>query len=138
MRVGGGCRSAASTGEPHALDGPADPLDQQAITWCAALEWRPGEDHTIDRPAGYEFWQNYRADFWPGPQLGWLTQEPDKPLNRPLFSSPVSTTCGRSADPVRGHYTDDVSDVTLVNWPQVDYWLTPLIGVPGEARSTPL
>ena len=25
--------------------------------------------------------------------------------------------------------------MTLVNWPQVDYWLTPLIGVPGEARS---
>ena len=81
--------SAAITGEPHALDGPADPLDQQAITWCAASEWRPGEDHTIDRPAAYEFWRNYRADFWPGPQLGWVTQEPEtgKPLNRPLFST---------------------------------------------------
>ena len=36
----------------------------------------------------YEFWQNYRADFWPGPQLGWVTQEPEtgEPLNRLLFS----------------------------------------------------
>jgi hypothetical protein len=32
-----GAESAAITGEPHALDGPPDPLDQQAITWCAAL-----------------------------------------------------------------------------------------------------
>ena len=41
-------RNPPQTGEPHALPGPADPMDQQAITWCAALEWRPGEDHTID------------------------------------------------------------------------------------------
>jgi hypothetical protein len=54
-----GAESATSTGEPHALDGPANPWDQQAITWCAALEWRPGEDHTFDRPEGYEFWQNH-------------------------------------------------------------------------------
>jgi hypothetical protein len=52
-----GAEAAADTGEPHALDGTADPLDQQAITWCAALEWRPGEDHTIDRPESYDFWR---------------------------------------------------------------------------------
>ena len=52
---------------------PADPTDQQAITWCAALEWLPGEHHTLERPAGYEFWRSYRADIWPGPQLGWTT-----------------------------------------------------------------
>jgi hypothetical protein len=34
-----GAESAATTGEPHALQGSADPTDQQAITWCAALEW---------------------------------------------------------------------------------------------------
>jgi glycine/D-amino acid oxidase-like deaminating enzyme len=34
-----GAESAATTGEPHALPGKPDPLDQQAITWCAALEW---------------------------------------------------------------------------------------------------
>ena len=36
-----GAESVATTGEPHALNGPPDPSDQQAITWCAALEWRP-------------------------------------------------------------------------------------------------
>jgi hypothetical protein len=35
-----GAESAAITGEPHALDGPADPLDQQAIT--CARPWSGG------------------------------------------------------------------------------------------------
>jgi hypothetical protein len=80
--------SAETTGEPHALPGPPDPMDQQAITWCAALEWRPSEDHTLERPAAYEFWRSCRADFWPGPQLGWTTPEPETglPLSRPLFA----------------------------------------------------
>ncbi|HET9779199.1 MAG TPA: FAD-dependent oxidoreductase [Propionibacteriaceae bacterium] len=136
-----GAESATWTGEPHALPGPADPLDQQAITWCAALEWRPGEDHTIDRPEGHEFWRSYRADFWPGPQLGWATQEPEtgRPLSRPLFSGsgePDLWTFRRIR--YGGHYTDEVSDVTLVNWPQVDYWLTPLIGVTEAERRASL
>ena len=39
-----------------------------------------------------------------------------------------------SSNPVRRPLPDDVSDVTLVNWPQVDYWLTPLLGVDEVAR----
>ncbi len=136
-----GTESAAITGEPHALDGPADPLDQQAITWCAALEWRPGEDHTIDQPEPYEFWRNYRADFWPGPQLGWATPEPEtgRPLNRPLFSESGQEDLWTFRR-IRygGHYTHEISDVTLVNWPQVDYWLTPVVGVTGAERQVSL
>jgi hypothetical protein len=132
-----GAESAGWTGEPHALPGPADPMDQQAITWCAALEWRPGEDHTIDQPEGYEFWQSYRADFWPGPQLGWTTQEPEtgRPLSRHLFSDAGEQDLWTFRR-IRygGHYADDLSDVTLLNWPQVDYWLTPLIGVTEAER----
>jgi hypothetical protein len=135
-----GAESAATTGEPHALPGKPDPLDQQAITWCAALEWRPREDHTIDRPRGYKFWQRYRADFWPGPQLGWRTQEPEtgRPLGRPLFSPGKQDLWTFRRIRYGGHYTDEVSDVTLVNWPQVDYWLTPLVGVTELQRTTSL
>jgi FAD dependent oxidoreductase len=136
-----GAESAALTGEPHALPGPADPTDQQAITWCAALEWRPGEDHTIEQPEGYEFWRRYRADFWPGPQLGWTTQEPEtgRPLSRPLFSDSGEQDLWTFRRIRYGrHYADDVSDVTLVNWPQVDYWLTPLIGATEAERQISL
>ena len=137
-----GAESAADTGEPHALDGPADPADQQAITWCAALEWRPGEDHTVDRPAGYDFWRGYRADFWPGPQLGWATEEPEtgRPLRRPLFGAAGEQDLWTFRR-IRygGHYVDPVPDVTLVNWPQVDYWLAPLVGVtPADQRADAL
>ena len=136
-----GAESATRTGEPHALSGSADPMDQQAITWCAALEWRPGEDHTIDQPKGYEFWRSYRADFWPGPQLGWTTQDPEsgRPLSRPLFSDPGEQDLWTFRR-IRygGHYADDLSDVTLVNWPQVDYWLTPLLGVTEAERQVSL
>jgi hypothetical protein len=136
-----GAEAAADTGEPHALDGPANPLDQQAITWCAALEWRPGEDHTIDRPEGYDFWQRYSASFWPGPQLGWVTQEPEtgRPLSRALFGRPGEQDLWTFRR-IRygGHFVEDVPDVTLVNWPQVDYWLTPLVGVTPAERSDSL
>ena len=65
MRVGGGAvrreyRRAPSPGRP------ADPLDQQAITWCAALEWRPGRG-PHHRPPELRVLAKYRADFWPGP-----------------------------------------------------------------------
>src|SRR5690606_24662245 len=61
-----GAEAQSVTGEPHAL-AAADPLDQQAITWCFAIEYRPGEDHTIDRPATYGHWRDTVAPFWPGP-----------------------------------------------------------------------
>jgi hypothetical protein len=105
------------------------------------LEWRPGEDHTLDRPQGYEFWQSYQADFWPGPQLGWRTQEPEtgRPFSRPLFSHTGEQDLWTFRR-IRygGHYTDRVPDVTLLNWPQADYWLTPLIGVTGPERMASL
>ena len=132
-----GAEAADTTGEPHPRQGPPDPMDQQAITWCAALEWRPGEDHTLERPAAYEFWRNYRADFWPGPQLGWTTQEPETslPLSRPLFAQYGEQDLWTFRR-IRygGHYADQICDVTVLNWPQVDYWLTPLIGVPAAER----
>jgi FAD-dependent oxidoreductase family protein len=82
-----GAESAADTGEPHALDGPADPFDQQAVTWCFALERVPGHADVVGRPAAYGFWRDYQAPHWPGPQLGWATTEPETglPLRRPLF-----------------------------------------------------
>jgi hypothetical protein len=44
-----GAESRSETGEPHAPE-RADPLDQQAITVCFALEHLPGEEHIIDKP----------------------------------------------------------------------------------------
>lgn len=136
-----GAESTAETGELHALAGPADPHDQQAITWCVALELRPGEDHTIGRPDEYSFWRDYRAAHWPGPQLGWVTQEPEtgKPLKRPLFGAPGERDLWTFRRIRYGqHVSPAVADITLVNWPQIDYWLSPITGVPAAERAAGL
>lgn len=131
-----GAESQAQTGEPHALPGEADPLDQQSITACFALDYHPGADFTIARPRDYDFWRNYRAGFWPGPQLGWEFVDP---ITLEVRCQNVFEAPGSKVDDMwgfrrifyRGHYPAGLyaSDISLVNWPMNDYWLGPLVGV---------
>jgi hypothetical protein len=135
-----GAESQAQTGELHALAGDPDPFDQQAITWCFAMDYLPGENHTIDKPADYDFWKNYQADFWPDKQLSWHDVNPITlaPRYRAVFDSDGNTDFRDHHDFwhyrrifYKGYYPDGLfrSDITLVNWPQIDYWLGPLVGV---------
>jgi FAD-dependent oxidoreductase family protein len=140
-----GAESRAETGELHAVDGPAQPLDQQAFTWCFALDYHPDEDFTISRPAGYARWREYRPDFWPAPLLSWEDVSPVtlRPRREGIFEDPGSPRGVKARDRwtyrriftignhVPGRYP---SDITLVNWPQTDYWLGPLVGVDEETR----
>ncbi|MEJ5199849.1 MAG: FAD-dependent oxidoreductase [Anaerolineae bacterium] len=135
-----GSESQAQTGELHALPGAADPLDQQSFTACFAIDYLPGEDHTIPRPADYERWRTYQAPFWPGPQLGWRDVDPItlEPRERGIFhSKPLAD--GRDVGTFwlyrrifcKDYYPAGMypSDITLVNWPHNDYWSGPLVGV---------
>ncbi len=142
-----GAESRSDTGEPHAVDGPAQPANQQSVTHCFALSHHPGEDHTIAKPVRYDFWRQYRAPFWPGLHLGWADLHPT------TLESRTFSLFGPSDDPERfmtrdqfvwgehglWHYrrlrhrvnfADGGPDITLVNWPQNDYWLAPVIDVP--------
>lgn len=139
-----GAESRAQTNELHARQDGEDPLDQQSFSWCYAIDHLPGEDHTITKPDDYDFWRSYQADFWPAPQLSWSYPEPTdlKSVYRPIFREENSDT------PVfedlwhfrrilyRKYYPDGLfpSDITLVNWPQLDYWLGPILGVPEEEK----
>jgi hypothetical protein len=137
-----GAESRAETGEPHALP-EADPLEQQAITWCFAMDHLPGEDHSIDRPRDYDWWRAYRASFVPGPQLGWLFVDPTTldVRRQAIFEGPtdedVNDLWHFRRIFFRGHYPEGAyrSDITLVNWPQTDYWLGPIVGVTDEERA---
>ncbi len=146
-----GAESQDETGELHAVPGPPQPLDQQAITWCFALDYLPGQDHTIDRPAGYDFWRSYQADFWPGPQLGWKDVHPQtlETRHRGIFFGPQQERRGQKTPGdfwhyrrilYQGHFLPGfyASDITLVNWPQIDYWLKPLVGVPAQEQEAAL
>jgi hypothetical protein len=144
-----GAEGRDETGELHA-PAMADPLDQQAVTWCVALEYRPGEDHTIPRPATYDHWRDTVDPRWPGPQLSWSDVVPDSLATRvrPLFAdSPEAAVLDRADD--LWHYRRILAraildpsfaggEITLVNWPQIDYWELPLIGVDPATRARAL
>jgi hypothetical protein len=52
-----GAESQRDTGERHAIQGEARPDEIQAFTYCFAVEHRPGEDHTIEKPTDYELFR---------------------------------------------------------------------------------
>ncbi|MGH2778475.1 MAG: FAD-dependent oxidoreductase [Actinomycetota bacterium] len=144
-----GAESQGDTGEPHASE-IADPLNMQAISVCFALQHHAGEDHTIDKPDDYSFWRDYRASFWPAPNLSWVAPDPQTlaPAERFLVPNPERDPFfdGSAAAYARGGDLDLwlfrriaarrnfsagflASDITLVNWPMIDYWLGPVFEV---------
>jgi hypothetical protein len=134
-----GAESRAETGEPHASE-QADTRDQQAITACFAMEHLPGEDHTIDKPRQYGLWREYRPAGWPGPLLDWTTVRPEthEPLTRRLFDGEDGRSWWRFRRILdRTNFEPGFarSDVTVVNWPQNDYWFGPVVGVEPAERA---
>jgi hypothetical protein len=128
-----GAEARSETGEPHASE-QADARDQQAITVCFAIEHLPGEDHTIDKPRQYELWREYRPAGWPGPLLSWTTVRPEtlEPLTRFLFEAEDGHPWWRFRRILdRTNFVSGFapSDITVVNWPQNDYWFGPVVGV---------
>jgi hypothetical protein len=137
-----GAESQKDTGEPHAA-AEARPANQQAFTCCFAMDHLDGEDHTIDKPAEYDFWRKYVPEMkpaWPGALLSWRMSEPISLRERKVSFDPTGPGAGglnlwlyrRIAD--RKNFKEGTyrGDVCLVNWPQNDYWLGNLIDVSAE------
>ncbi len=143
-----GAESRAETGELNAPE-TANPMDQQAISWCFALAYHPDEDNTIEQPETYAFWRSYVPDFWPGPLLSWEDVYPHdlSKRHRAIFHDKAFHSGRDGSD--YWHYRRILSrrqfdstafktDITLVNWPQIDYWLKPLVGVSVEEKQAAL
>lgn len=147
-----GAESQAETGEPHALAGPAEPENVQGIAWCfpMAFDPAPDADHVIEKPAQYARWRDYvpqieRGPAWPNPLLHWTHPDPVTLTPRPRVLLPAEqerpgqalwlfrrVTC-------RDHYPTGLMphEVTLVNWPQNDYFEANIIDKPAdEVRRT--
>jgi len=137
-----GFESRKATGEPSA-PAEAQPANEQSFTVCFAMDYVHGEDHLIDKPAEYGFWRDYVPQLkpaWSGKLLSWKMSHPQTLAPRDLGFDPTGAPSKPDAPfnlwPYRrvaakenfaaGTYT---SDLTVVNWPQNDYWLGRLIDV---------
>jgi hypothetical protein len=120
----------------------------QAVSWCFAIDHVAGADHTIERPAAYDFWRRHQPPGWPGPLLSLTAPVPrtGAALTRTFTPNPEPSqlrlgevggdnelwTFRRIAARhtfVPGHLA---SDITLVNWPMIDYVDGPLYGGTAE------
>lgn len=143
-----GFESRAETGEPSAPD-EAQPDNVQALSVCFAIEHVDG-DHTIERPADYDFWRDYLPEAWQGSRmLSWEAPNPRtlEMGTRAFDPNPGDDVAEVDADQSRnagdanlwtfrriaardqfeqGFYE---SDICLVNWPSIDYFLAPVLDV---------
>ncbi len=132
-----GAESQRETGEPHAVSGDPEPLNMQAISHCFALDYIEGEDFTIPKPEQYDFWREYQAPFLHDKLLSWtgthpVTLEPRKYSLFPTEGAYSLWHYRRIVDKNNFAEGTFASDITLVNWPQMDYWLGPIIEVSEE------
>lgn len=145
-----GAEARSETGEPSAK-AVAEPLNMQAASWCFAVDHVDG-DHTIDRPKNYDYWRAAQPDVWPGPLLSFTWPNPRtlEPSHGWLNPNPDDDSLRVEADQSKNPGTDDLwrfrriaargqfepgayaSDITLVNWPMIDYLDGPLFEVSVE------
>lgn len=138
-----GFEAQKDTQEPHA-PAFAQPENIQAFTVCFAVDYVAGEDHTIEKPRDYAFWRDYvpaMKPAWPGKLLGWSMSDPVTLKPRSVIFDPsaennppgklnlfIYRRIANKRNFTPGAYAGDVS---LVNWPQNDYWLGNLVGPDG-------
>ncbi|MEK3731279.1 MULTISPECIES: FAD-dependent oxidoreductase [unclassified Paenibacillus] len=132
-----GAESIAQTGEPHAVDGEPLPQDMQGFTYCYAVDYFEDEDHTIAKPDMYDFWRQYKPDFWPDRLLSLRAVKPstNEPIDYEIFPGYGRFSLFQYRQILNpDHFAEGAfaSPVSLVNWPQNDYWLGSIIDVPQE------
>jgi 2-polyprenyl-6-methoxyphenol hydroxylase-like FAD-dependent oxidoreductase len=141
-----GAESRERTGEPHAAPAAA-PLDMQAVSWCFAVDHLAGQDHVIERPASYGFWRRHQPPAWGGPLLSLtaplprtgervtrtFTPNPDRVAqvvdHRQVGGDLELWTFRRIAARETFQPGFLASDITVVNWPMIDYVEGPVLGV---------
>jgi FAD dependent oxidoreductase len=140
-----GSDARAATGELHAGES-SEAGNEQCVTYCFAMDYLEGEDHTIEKPSSYDEWKNFVPQMRPpytGRLLSFDASVPANPSQiRPGYLDPSDRfpkpkgkddldlwTYRRLIDKknfVEGTYR---SDITLVNWPQNDYTLGRFVDV---------
>jgi len=145
-----GFESQSQTGEPSA-PAQAQPLNMQSVTWCFALDHHAEQDHTIDRPADYDYWRDFRPPYWPDRMLSLTATHPItlEPRHWRLLPNPEPEGAARASERgrdfpnnlwtfrrvlARPHFDPGFasSDIAIVNWPMIDYVDGPVFEVSAE------
>jgi hypothetical protein len=135
-----GTESRRETRELHAPE-KADPENQQAFTVCFAMDYVPGANYVIDKPREYTFWRSFVPPLkpaWSGKLLDLMYSSPSTLQPKALGFHPEGISTGDTLN--LWNYRRIISkdnfqpgtypgDITIVNWPQNDYFLGNLVGV---------
>ncbi|MBE9463785.1 FAD-dependent oxidoreductase [Dyadobacter subterraneus] len=134
-----GAESKSETQELHAPE-KANPNNNQAFTVCFAIDYVPGENHVIEKPRDYDFWRNFAPKMtkpWSGKLLDLSYSNPKTLEPKLLGFHPEGIMMGQTLN--LWNYRRIINkqnfksgfyrgDITIVNWPQNDYFLGNLIG----------
>lgn len=135
-----GTESREQTKELHAPE-KADPTNHQAFTLCFAMDYQPGADNTIEKPKDYDFWSNFVPKMdppWPGKLLELNYSNPRTLAPKELGFHPEGIATGELLNLwnyrrliSRANFRDGTysGDITVVNWPQNDFFPGNLIDV---------
>ncbi|KAA6440607.1 FAD-dependent oxidoreductase [Dyadobacter flavalbus] len=134
-----GAEAKSETNELHAPE-KANPENNQAFTVCFAMDYCYGENHVIEKPAEYDFWKNFIPEMkapWSGKLLSLSYSNPKTLEPKELAFHPTGMNTGDKLNLwnyrriiSKDNFTIGSygSDITIVNWPQNDYFLGNLIG----------
>ena len=133
-----GAEAKSETGESHAVES-ADPNDIQAFTYVLGMEYREGENHTIPEPEMYSFWREFHPAIWPDKLLSFFAPHPITKEKRQytLFREETGFPLWeyrRIFDKNQYETPFAAGDITLMNWPQNDYFLGNIYDVTDEER----
>jgi FAD dependent oxidoreductase len=130
-----GRESRNDTGEPSAVEGPAEPLQMQGFTHLVAVDYLPGEDHTIEKPALYaQFAPQFRGflGIASGDEMALRMKRLFAPDERAHYVQTIwnfrRILCARNFK--AGSFPSDVTGLMNGN----EYGGGPLIGVSEEER----
>jgi hypothetical protein len=135
-----GAESRHETNELHAPE-KANPNDNQAFTFCFAMDYVPGANNIINKPAQYDFWRSLVPNLtpaWSGKLLDLAYSDPGTLQRKALGFQPEGASTGHSLNLWnyrRMIHKDNFKpgtydgDITIVNWPQNDYFLGNIIDV---------
>ena len=140
-----GAEAEYQTHEPNAVPEDPQPDNIQGFTWIFAMALDEGSHRVIDKPIQYDNWKAFQPDFWPGPFLGFDDVNPQtgKARHLPMFSGNRVPwydgdfglfTYRQILEPRNFQPGTVEHPVTIVNWPQNDYFCGSLIDVREDVK----